>query len=833
MDRLKQSVIAKIIAWILCVTSVLGAVALGALTMIGIGENLFDKTYDEAMHRIYETVNIDYSIKAFRNRENSTYAKMLAENYFQYGIIKSNSLEDINFNDKLSYVETNISDEELKNLDPKKLFLYQIKNNHDGTMIEGFSVGYYGDYDNISATDAENSDSSEYSSEWTYLYADGICYDITKGIVYYRAEGNYYPVQNISLNFNGIVYNYNYDFEKEAYKLNYTRPYEGEDDLANNFAEQVTNDGEITYIQKILSADGNKNTIHLTELNNTTFNYGNWGLIVLDNIRELDGSELILIDSNNYSKEYFIDEAGYFLDENYTLVVSQPIQSDYYWVVSLVPESVPKELTNSLYNQYNWVIDFYYSINANILQGLVISVLIAILSFVFLACAAGHRRNREEIVLTAVDRIPVDLLTVVVGVLEFTILLLSCDIIIDLLDIKEAFLILTGCVICVMTVIGLGYVLSLCVRFKNGKWWRSSICYRIFSRLRELFHNIFRNLNLLWKLIVIIGVISFFEFWIVTETSKDFIVLCWLIEKMVLCIVVFLLAIQMYELQKASQHIAEGDLAHKIDTNKMFWECKKHGENLNKIGEGMSKAVDERMKSEHFRTELISNVSHDIKTPLTSIINYVDLLEKEELDNEKASEYLEVLDRQSSKLKKLTEDLIEASKASSGNVTVNNERMEVSVFLTQTVGEFEEKLSLAGLELIMSKLEESVYIMADGKHLWRIVDNLMNNICKYAQQGTRVYVTLETLEKKISITFRNVSKYPLNISGEELMERFVRGDKSRNTEGHGLGLSIAQSLMKVIGGDMRIIVDGYLFKVILIFNRCETLIPDCSCLEKI
>ena len=117
-------------------------------------------------------------------------------------------------------------------------------------MIEGFSAGYYGDYDNISVTDAENSNSSEYSSEWTYLYADGICYDITKGIVYYRAEGNYYPVQNISLNFNGIVYNYNYDFEKEAYKLNYTRPYEGEDDLANNFAEHVTNDGEITYIQK-------------------------------------------------------------------------------------------------------------------------------------------------------------------------------------------------------------------------------------------------------------------------------------------------------------------------------------------------------------------------------------------------------------------------------------------------------------------------------------------------------------------------------------------------------------------------------------------------------
>ena len=233
------------------------------------------------------------------------------------------------------------------------------------------------------------------------------------------------------------------------------------------------------------------------------------------------------------------------------------------------------------------------------------------------------------------------------------------------------------------------------------------------------------------------------------------------------------------------------------------------------ISDGMAKAVDERMKSERLKTELITNVSHDIKTPLTSIINYVDLLEKEHLEDEKAVEYLEVLERQSAKLKKLTEDLVEASKASTGNLEVENEQIEAGVFLTQTVGEFEERLSAAGLELIVSKPDDKVYITADGRHLWRVVDNLMNNICKYAQPNSRVYVNLETTDEDISIIFRNMSKFPLNINGDELQERFVRGDKSRNTEGHGLGLSIAKSLMDLMNGKMEIYVDGDLFKVVL------------------
>ncbi len=299
-------------------------------------------------------------------------------------------------------------------------------------------------------------------------------------------------------------------------------------------------------------------------------------------------------------------------------------------------------------------------------------------------------------------------------------------------------------------------------------------------------------------------------------------VFLWLIETILLTVAAYYAVLQINELQKAAGKMADGNLGYKVRTEKMFSPCKRHGDNLNKIGEGLSKAVDERMKSERFKTELITNVSHDIKTPLTSIINYVDLLEKEELHNEKAEEYLDVLERQSSKLKKLIEDLVEASKASTGNLEVGNELLEAGVFLTQTVGEFEEKLSLSGLQLIVKKPEEAVYISADGRHLWRVVDNLMSNICKYAQPSSRVYVNLEKEYDIVTITFRNISKYELNINGDELMERFIRGDSSRNTEGHGLGLSIAKSLMDLMGGGMEITVDGDLFKVRLNFKLQES-----------
>ena len=257
---------------------------------------------------------------------------------------------------------------------------------------------------------------------------------------------------------------------------------------------------------------------------------------------------------------------------------------------------------------------------------------------------------------------------------------------------------------------------------------------------------------------------------------------------------------------------------YKIDTSYMFPEFRDFCDSLNNISAGMQNAVDEKMKSERMRTELITNVSHDIKTPLTSIINYVDLIKKEQPENEKIKEYVAVLDRQSSRLKKLIEDLVEASKASSGSLKVELSECDAGVLLSQTVGEFDERLKNAELTPVLTIPDMPVKIMADGRHLWRVLENLTGNVCKYSLPGTRVYMDLTVRDKKAVITFKNISKYPLNISGDELMERFVRGDTSRNTEGSGLGLSIARSLTELQGGDMKIDIDGDLFKAALEFD---------------
>ena len=246
-----------------------------------------------------------------------------------------------------------------------------------------------------------------------------------------------------------------------------------------------------------------------------------------------------------------------------------------------------------------------------------------------------------------------------------------------------------------------------------------------------------------------------------------------------------------------------------------------HGaaEQLSHMEAGLRTALDERMRSERMKTELITNVSHDIKTPLTSIINYADLIGKEPPNSEKIPEYAAVLTRQSERLKRLIEDLVEASKASTGNLEVNLAPCQPGVLLTQAAGEYEQKLKDAGLDLVTRQPETAVTILADGRRLWRVFDNLMNNICKYAQRGTRVYLTLEERDGQAVISFKNTSRAPLDIPAEELLERFVRGDAARGGEGNGLGLSIARSLTELQKGTLELTVDGDLFKVVLRFSE--------------
>ena len=251
----------------------------------------------------------------------------------------------------------------------------------------------------------------------------------------------------------------------------------------------------------------------------------------------------------------------------------------------------------------------------------------------------------------------------------------------------------------------------------------------------------------------------------------------------------------------------------------MLFDFKRHGENLNSISEGMGKAVEKQLKSERMKTELITNVSHDIKTPITSIINYAGLIFDEPCDCMNHREYSVVLMKKADSLKRLLNDLVEVSKASTGNMDVELSECDASVLLTQLCGEFEDKCTIESLEFITQQPATALLFKADSRRIWRVFENLLNNACKYSLPGSRVYMSVEERMGDVVFIIRNTSKAPLNISADELTARFVRGDSSRSTEGSGLGLSIAKSLTELQGGTMDISIDGDLFKVTLTFPK--------------
>lgn len=837
MNKIRGSVIAKMIAWILCIGNAIGMAAFGYLTIAGIECGYYNMTRDEILAEEYRNVNAAYSLDAFNIMKNHYNQKYLAEEGFRYGIFQTDDLAKVDFQDKTLYMDTNMTDDDFKGLDKNKVFLYQIRDLSNGGR-EGRSYGYVGDWDDLSDLQSSSSHLEEQDGiVWSSQYADAVCFDTQQGIFYYRSDEKYYPVREVTMYYEndfGIVneYNYVYDYEVGKYKLSYyNNEYgivyeEDEEWVAEGTAREWNATAVEDKVDRLLKGDETQQYVDFAALNRSVLSYDQWGGLLLDQVREIAGEELIAIDSKRIAKSAFIDldtAPGYYLDDYYTLHVAQEEETAFYWVASLIPDDSTLITRNSRYYASAWVADLFDMYGRNACTMAVSFAIMTLVSFIFLAYACGYRKDREGIVLTWFDRLPLEIVSAAAFFAEIILISIlymqmTSREFRDSIEVLIPFALSTAVLICA---IALWYVLSCCVRIKYGKWWRNSLCYKIWSIFRNAFFKVFRNIGLLWKLLLFLMVKTFAEGFILLAVGDGMLLLLWFAETVLLSMAAMYLVIQMNELQKAAKKMADGDLSYKVPTEKMYWGCKEHGENLNKIGDGLSKAVDERMKSERFKTELITNVSHDIKTPLTSIINYVDLLEKEELHNEKAEEYLDVLERQSSKLKKLIEDLVEASKASTGNIEVGNELLEAGVFLTQTVGEFEEKLLLSGLELIVKKPEKPIYISADGRHLWRVVDNLMSNICKYAQPSSRVYVNLEKENDVVTITFRNISKYQLNINGDELLERFIRGDSSRNTEGHGLGLSIAKSLVDLMGGSMEITVDGDLFKVRLNFKLQE------------
>ena len=270
----------------------------------------------------------------------------------------------------------------------------------------------------------------------------------------------------------------------------------------------------------------------------------------------------------------------------------------------------------------------------------------------------------------------------------------------------------------------------------------------------------------------------------------------------------------------AAKRMRGGDLESKVEEKYLVGCFREFANELNGLADVAMVAAQNQLKSERMKTELITNVSHDIKTPLTSIINYVDLLEKPHTAEEEKT-YVEVLSRQSQRLKKLIDDLMEMSKASTGNIQVEIAKIDAVEAVTQALGEFADKLTAAGLTPVFHQSEEAIFLLADGRLLWRAMSNVLSNAVKYALPGTRLYVDVSAAEDKAIISFKNISGAQLNISAEELMERFVRGDSSRNTEGSGLGLNIAKSLMELQKGQLQLLVDGDLFKVTLVFPRAN------------
>lgn len=337
-----------------------------------------------------------------------------------------------------------------------------------------------------------------------------------------------------------------------------------------------------------------------------------------------------------------------------------------------------------------------------------------------------------------------------------------------------------------------------------------------------IYEAILKEFFEVWRMVILIAIILIIEYLACYSMFWDYeFRIYWIVKNIIFIPLILYMTVMMKRLRVGMEALADGDLSYQIDTRGMYGELGECGENLNSIAEGLTSAVEQRIKSERMKTELITNVSHDIKTPLTSIINYANLIGQETCDNEKITEYSEVLVRQSERMKRLIEDLVEASKASTGNLEIIPQPCEAEILLTQAAGEFEQKLLNAGLELKISQPETTVKIMADSRRLWRVFDNLMNNICKYAQSGTRVYLSLEEQEDQAVITFKNTSRAALNVSADELVERFIRGDASRTTEGNGLGLSIAKSLTELQNGTFELAVDGDLFKVILKFPKIQ------------
>lgn len=443
-----------------------------------------------------------------------------------------------------------------------------------------------------------------------------------------------------------------------------------------------------------------------------------------------------------------------------------------------------------------------------------------IISLVYLTLATGRRTDEEKIHLNPIDKIKTEIL-----VAAFIFVMAELVILIAKVNSEEwavyGIIVASGTVSLVIDGLFLIFYLSMVRRMKAEMLWETSVACWLERGIRKVFarqKTTVRVLLLFAGHMAVCFVLAVGAFYYQSVTALVLLLLFSAGE----CYMILRKAVEQYQIRLGVEKIRDGALSGKIDIEQLHGEEKSLAEAINNIGEGLLHAVDDSTKNERMKADLITNVSHDIKTPLTSIINYVNLMKLEKIDNERVQGYIKILDEKSQRLKQLTADLVEASKISSGNVKLDMQVIDLVELVYQTSGEFNEKFEQKELTIVTKLPKTAVLIRADGRQLYRVIENLYNNVAKYALEKTRVYVDIAYVEEKVVFSIKNVSERSLareNSNAGDLTERFIRGDSSRTTEGSGLGLSIAKSLTVLMGGVFDIKVDGDLFKASITFPQ--------------
>lgn len=622
----------------------------------------------------------------------------------------------------------------------------------------------------------------------------------------------------------GISYLFEYNFYEKGdngdtaksvavqiYSLNDT-------ELAKDYYDCLSENKDpnrLKYYEEKFSPDNSNFTFTISDAEN--------GRIMLDSTEKSNVTFEKIKESAYYSgdTEFFItDENGNIK----TMVLSYAILSQ------------ENEQANDKYsNAFRWI-DAANSLKNFLFIALFLSILVIIILLSLLTINAGLQDDENgEVVPGFIDRLPLDLCTVALAlmfVVAWVIVSLTSAANVDM--VLNNVVILFTCVAAILVL--MTYLSTLAVRVKMGKIFKNTLIYRIIRIFkRKTSRNVRRKIHEVSPFRKLVGgIIVFFlaeaailimlaYFGILNKSSNPSsviitFIIVWGITRLIVIPIFAMIAINLYYVKEEGQKLAQGVLGDEISSKLSIASIRAHGRNLDLIKKEINKAVEQELKSERLRNELITNVSHDIKTPLTSIKSYVDFLQRDDISEQERKEYLAIVAKHTEKLSVLAKNLIEVSQITSGSIEVKSEKTSLNIIIEQTLDEFALKLEQSELIPRVMLPENDINIMGDGEWLWRIFANLFNNACKYAAPNTDLEISLEEIKGKAHIRISNISKSPLNIEGDELFERFVRGDSSRHTEGNGLGLSIAKSLAELQGGSLDISVKEEKFTAVMIFD---------------